>query len=334
MTAILRHELRTLLRGWLVKLWLVAALFGSLVAASSGPQLPADQRIAMFIAPFLVFTWFLIVMVLGLTPVTGARSDSLADGILSRPIARHQFLLGSWGARVVLVLGVFLVTTVPFILWVSLAAQPPGDSPTVLEASQFDVMNAVTVYGTLAAVGVVALVLTFQVSLAFLFGTLLRNLLWAVVVLLLLWYLIIVLVLNEFRMEEFSPLSLSQAIPTLVRQPPPWSAEDVQDTKDAKDAKDAEGAEGAEGAGDAEDAAVVAEGLDALTNLFAPGSQKPAAVESPDSVQSEEAEAESSDSGQSEEYEDFSLAWVLFTYGVLTAGSIGLAILCFGLRDL
>ncbi len=291
MTAILRHELRTLLRGWLVKLWLVAALFGSLIAATSEPQLPAATRIAMIMAPFLVFPWFLFVMVLGLTPVTGARSDSLADGILSRPIARHQFLLGSWGARVALVLGVFLVTTVPFILWVSLAKRPPGDS---------DVMNAVTVYGTLAVVGVVALVLTFQVSLAFLFGTLLRNPLWTIVVLLFLWYMVMNMVLHQFRLEEFSPLSLNQAIPTLVRQPPPWSGEEAQNT---------------------EEAAAVAKSLNALANWFAPGSQRPP-------------RSDDADFYQSEEYEDFSLAWVLFTYGFLTAGSIGLAILCFGLRDL
>ncbi len=292
-TAILRHELRTLLRGWLVKLWLVAALFGSLVAATGEPQLPVATRIAMIMAPFLVFPWFLFVMVLGLTPVTGARSDSLADGILSRPIARYQFLLGSWGARVVLVLGVFLVATVPFVLWVSLAARPPGAS---------DMTSAVTLYGTLASVGVVALVLTFQVSLAFLFGTLLRNPLWTIVVLLFFWYLVMNMVLHQFRLEEFSPLSLNQAIPTLAQQPPPWAGEDAQDAKDAE---------------------AISKTLDAVVNwsFFTPAPQKPA--------RSGEA-----DFYLSEEYEDFSLAWVLFTYGLLTAGSIGLAILCFGMRDL
>ena len=129
------------------------------------------------------------------------------------------------------VLGVFLVATVPFILWVSLAERPideqPASAMAFLGLDQRNARSAVTLYGMAGAVGVVALVLTFQVSLAFLFGTLLRNPLWTVVILLFVW-LLINIVPHRFRIEEFSPLSMSEAVSTLVRQPPPWG-EDSQD---------------------------------------------------------------------------------------------------------
>jgi hypothetical protein len=62
--------------------------------------------------PYLVFPWFLVVMVLGISPVTGSRLDSLSDGILSRPITRYEYLLAAWAARVTAVLAVYLVLKV------------------------------------------------------------------------------------------------------------------------------------------------------------------------------------------------------------------------------
>ena len=300
--AILLHELRTLSRGWLVRLWLLASLFVSLLLASGWREIPAAPLIAQVLFPFLVFPWFLVVMVLGVSPVTGSRVESLADGILSRPIARHQVLLGAWAARVVLVLGVFLVTIMPSILWVSLAERPAAEKPAgatgFLGLGQEEAEGGVTLYGTAAAVGVVALVLTFQVSLAFFLGTVLRNPLWTIVILLFLWYPVNI-VLHQFRLEEFSPLSLSQAVSTLVRQPPPW-LDASQDTQERQ---------------------AVSETLDEFTKWFSSGSQEPAETDAPDFF-------------EPEEYNDFSLAWVLSAYGVLTAASLGLAMLCFGLRDL
>ena len=302
LTAILRHDLRTLLRGWLVRLWVLFALFLSLLVTSGGQENPTALLVAYILFPFLVFPWFLVVMVLGVSPVTGARTESLADGILSRPITRHQFLLGSWAARVVLVLGVFLVATVPFILWVSLAERPieeqPASAMAFLGLDQQNARSAVTLYGTAGAVGVVALVLTFQVSLAFLFGTLLRNPLWTVVILLFVW-LLINIVPHRFRLEEFSPLSMSEAVSTLVRQSPPW----VDDSQDEEKGQ------------------AIAESVNQFTKWFGPTSQESAEAETPSFL-------------ESEDYKDFSLVWVLSAYGVLTAASIGLAMLCFGLRDL
>ena len=302
LTAILLHELRTLARGWLVRLWLLASLFASLLLVAGGHATPAASLIAEVLFPFLVIPWFLVVMVLGVGPVTGSRIESLADGILSRPIARHEFLLGAWAARVVLVLGVFLLATMPSILWISLADRPAiekqAGAAALLGLGEETIEQGVTFYGTAAAVGVVALVLTFQVSLAFLLGIVLRNPLWTIVILLFIWYPVNV-VLHQFRLEEFSPLSLSQAVPTLVKQPPPWAETPVDNQQGQS----------------------VSESVNQFSNWFTPTPQDPPRANGPRFF-------------QRQDYADFSLVRVLSAYGVLTGISLGLAMFSFGLRDL
>ena len=99
----------------------------------------------------------------------------MADGILSRPVTRYEYLLASWGARVVVVLAVYGAVVVPAIAIVASAKRPLPD-------------DGVTLYGVLASLYVVALVLTFLVTLSFLAGTLLRKSLLAAVVLIFLWF--------------------------------------------------------------------------------------------------------------------------------------------------
>ena len=203
--AILHHDMRILQASRLVRLWLGAtALLTLLLTGSNWANFQDGTLIASLLFPYLVFPWFLVVVVLGVTPVSGAQSETLADGILSRPVSRLEYLLATWSARVVLVLGVYLVVTVPAIVLIMLAKRPvPADT--------------VTIYGIATSLGVVGLVLTFLVSLGFLAGTVLRKPLLAVVVLIFIWYPI-GLILSIFSLEEFSPISLNRAISTQLRQ--------------------------------------------------------------------------------------------------------------------
>jgi len=160
--------------------------------------------------------------------------------------------------------------------------------------------DSVTLYGIVASLGVVGLVLTFQVSLAFMVGTVLRIPLFALVVLLGIWYPVNG-VLSAFQVEEFSPISLSQAVPTLLRQT--WSEVEQE----------------------ASDGEVTDEDYAELGNQFA-------AFLSGGTVQPPpKAEGTYFDS---REYDDFSLPRVLLGYGIPTLLSIGLAMFCFGVRDL
>ncbi len=288
--AILRHDLRTLRASRLVRLWLGAtALLTLLLTASNWANFRDGTLIASLLFPYLVFPWFLIVVVLGVTPVSGAQTETLADGILSRPVSRLEYLLATWSARVVLVLGVYLVVTVPSIILIMLAKRPLVAEDTV------------TTYGIVTSLAVVALVLTFLVSLGFLTGTLLRKPLLAVVVLIFVWYPI-GLILSVFSLEEFSPISLNRAISTQLRQP--WRQADAE-ARDNTNPQDAYAF------------------TDQMSNFFNVLSGSPSA---PKAAEPEFFEGQ--------KFEDFSLLRVTLGYALPTLAAVFLAALCFHWRDL
>lgn len=244
--AILWHDLRTLRTSRLVRLWLGAtALLTLLLTASNWANFQDGTLIASLLFPYLVFPWFLVVVVLGVTPVSGAQTETLADGILSRPVSRLEYLIATWSARVVLALGVYLVVTVPAIVLIMLAKRPEVAEDTV------------TIYGIVTSLAVVGLVLTFLVSLGFLAGTLLQKPLLAMVVLIFIWYPI-GLILSIFSLEEFSPISLNRAISTQLRQP--W-----RQTEDKNKANP-------------DDAYVVTDLMSNFSSVFSGGPSKPQAA--------------------------------------------------------
>jgi len=164
--------------------------------------------------------------------------------------------------------------------------------------------DPVTLYGTIASLGLVGLVLTFLVSLGFLLGTMFRGALVAMVVLVFVWCPIN-LVFNTFALEEFSPISLNQRMPKLLRQP--WhgtgTAPDRQ--QPARDEEDDAGAQ------------MVARWL----GLSSGQSPLPSPKQQPQFY-------------QREGFREFSLVRVLLGYGIPTLLSVGLAAVWFSRRDL
>jgi hypothetical protein len=288
--AILRYELGSLWSGWLVRLWLIAAgLFALLWLGANWAQLPSAILISSLMLPFLVFPWFLIVVLLGISPVTGSRLDALADGILSRPITRYEYLLASWAARVVTVLAVFFLVIAPCVVLAVFAKRPPAP-------------DNVTLYGVLCAAALVSLVLTFLVSLGFLAGTLLRRPLVAAVVLIFVWCPINV-TLHTFSLEEFSPISLTQALPALLRTP--WRTEEADPEPQLS----------------SEDAAAMARQAAEFLSLLSGAQPQPPPRRSGDFF----------DRGN---YEDFSFWSVFLGYSIPTLAAVALATWCFCRRDL
>jgi len=274
----------------LVRLWLGATALLTLILLTSSwhnPEFRTAPLIALLLFPYLVLPWSLVVMVLSVSPLSGQRAEAVADGILSRPVARYEYLLASWTARVLVVWGVLLVVVVPAILIATLAQRPPAVRA-----------DTVTLYGTLAALGVVGLVLTFLVSMGFLLGALLRNQLLALVVLVFLWFPVNQ-VLHMFSLEEFSPISLTQALPTLLRQP--W-----RDTAGTS--------------ANGPDMSALARDASGLLGFL--GVQPQAPASRPDFFDRED------------EFDDFRLGRVVLGYGVPTLLAISLATLCFCVRDL
>jgi hypothetical protein len=288
--AILSHELQSLWKSWLVRSWLIAtAVVTFLIVTTNWRNTQTAPLFAQLLFPYLVFPWFLVVLLLGLNPVTGSRLDALSDGILSRPVTRWEYLLASWAARVVVVLGTFLVVIVPAV-WIVAAA----DRPRAPE-------DSVTLYGIVTSLMVVGLVLTFLVSLGFFVGTLLRNALFAAAVLILFW-MPVNLVLHTFSFEEFSPISLNQSLPTLLRTP--WHAEDAVVAQEA----------------DSDDVRAAAEQAANFLNVLA-GGAAPAEGSPPEFY-------------EQGDYEDFSLFRVVMGYGLPTVAAVSLATLLFCWRDL
>lgn len=212
--AILRHDLRSLRGSWLVRIWLGATTFLSLlIVASCWAVVPTTYVIGWLLVPYLVAPWFMVAIVLGADPVSGTRAEALADGILSRPVTRYEYLVGAWMARVVTVVGVYLMVIVPAVVLVYWAKRPGvADDGT-------------TLYGVVASVGVVGLVLTFLVTMGFFLGTLLRRPLLAIVVALFVWFPVN-LILDVYDLQEFSPLSLNRALPELLQKT--WGTETPQ----------------------------------------------------------------------------------------------------------
>jgi hypothetical protein len=286
--AILRHDLRTLTSSWLLRLWLAGTVVLTLLlAAGNWQRLPTSLLTATLQFPYLVFPWFLVVMALGVMPLSGARAEALADGILSRPVTRYEYLLAAWLARVVTVLAVYLVVMIPTLLLVMLVERKVPEDPVAFS-------------GVVATMGLVGLVLVFQVTLAFLLGTVTRSPLVAIVVLLFLWYPVDAL-LDTVKLEELSPISLNRAIPTLLREPPEAADPEVPEALGGKEA-----------------AAHVLEAVEFIKGL---------------SFEAEEP-AEPTLPFFSHEFRDFSLLWVALGYGVPTLAAIALATVCFCVRDL
>lgn len=288
-TALFRHDLRTLSGSWLVRLWLAAtAILTLFLLTANWGQFQTATLIASMLFPYLVFPWFLVAVVLGVAPVSGAQADALADGFLSRPVTRYEYLIAAWAARVFTVVGIFLLVIVPAIVLVVFANRPVAE-------------ETVTLYGILGSLIVVSLVLTLLVSLGFLLGTLLRRPLLAVVVLIFVWFPIN-MILHTFSLEEFSPISLNQAIPTLLRQP--WNETEVESQNPLGD----------------HDAEMVARQAAYVMNFLS----------------GEPAPPPPSKDGFFEQnnYDDFSLGRVLLGYGIPTLAAVALALLSFCSRDL
>ena len=111
-------------------------------------------------------------------------------------------------------------------------------------------------------------------------------------------------ILTTFNLEEFSPTSLAQAVPTLLRQTWSESEADPQDTMSRDEIE-----------------ALSAQAANFMSVLSGAKPQR-VARENPEFL------------SHDEEFEDFSLVRVVLGYGIPTLLAVGLALLVFCMRDL
>jgi len=269
-----------------VRLWLAGSLLLTLLLlVPNWTWMPAPVVTAVVLFPYLVFPWFLVVIVLSIEPVAGGRVEALIDGILSRPVTRYEYLLASWMARVLVVLGGYLTVVVPVLLLICFARRsaPAG---------------MITLWGVLISLGLVGLVLVFQVSLGVCVGTIVRRPLLSVLLLLFVWGPVNA-ILDHFSLEQFSPISLDRALPTLLRRP--WQP-------------------GAEEGPQAPNLSELARQTTDMLNMFAgPTERKPEPRRG---------------FFERKNFDDVALWEVFLGYGIPTLVCLGLAMFVFSYRDL
>jgi ABC-type transport system involved in multi-copper enzyme maturation permease subunit len=113
--AVFQADLGQTLRSWVYRFWVLASALATagflLSRAAPARQLGVLHNASDFLNDLL--HWFVLgsitlIIILTAGSISGERG-SLADSILSRGISRYQYFLGKWHARLVAVLGAFLL---------------------------------------------------------------------------------------------------------------------------------------------------------------------------------------------------------------------------------
>ena len=198
-----------------MRLWLIAASVLQTLIWPFPENRAQHKQSAPFLAslvfPFLVFPWFIVVIFLGITPVTGTRLDRIswptASSVVHHPI--RVLLLACWAARVAVVLAVFSVVIVPATALIVLGgANRPASA------------DVITWYGAISTF----VARRFGVDVPGIprllcRGALVRRPLPAAIVLIFVWFPLTLEPCTSISLEEFSLLNLNQSIPTLLRTP-------------------------------------------------------------------------------------------------------------------
>lgn len=111
--AVFGSDVRQTLSSWIYRLWVllsIAAAVGYLLYRFGAKQqggfvTPAPEMIGDLLT-WVIWGSVTLIIVLTAGTISGERG-SVADSVLSRGISRHQYFLGKWHARLVVILGTF-----------------------------------------------------------------------------------------------------------------------------------------------------------------------------------------------------------------------------------
>jgi hypothetical protein len=113
--AVFQADLQQTLRGWVYRVWVLSSVLGMVgyllyrygVDREAGIVQPASSFICDLLRWSVVGSLALIVA-LACGSISAERGI-VADSVLSRGISRYQYFMGKWHARVVIVIGTFMV---------------------------------------------------------------------------------------------------------------------------------------------------------------------------------------------------------------------------------
>jgi ABC-2 type transport system permease protein len=110
--ALMQADLVSLARSWAVRIWLgLMALPAIVTVPSSTSDSTAPDALAGLLATFpLIWSLFIIINSSG---AVSSESGVVADSILSKSVTRYEYILAKIASRLVMVLGFFLLITLP-----------------------------------------------------------------------------------------------------------------------------------------------------------------------------------------------------------------------------
>jgi ABC-type transport system involved in multi-copper enzyme maturation permease subunit len=112
--AVLQMDMRQMVRSWVFRVWFLTSVIlsvGYLLHRAAIYQTGIIERATNYIAELLQFSLLVgstLVVILTAGTISSERG-TIADSVLSRGISRFQYFMGKWHARLIVILGSFLV---------------------------------------------------------------------------------------------------------------------------------------------------------------------------------------------------------------------------------
>lgn len=185
-------------RSWAVRGWLGLMVLQAIITVpSSTSEVTATDALAGLLGTFpLIWSLFIIVNTSG---AVSSEAGVVADSILSKSVTRYEYILAKMASRLVLVIGAYLLITVP--------------SAYLVYRYGFGDLSAQGVVWGVAAVGMTLVLLT---SLSIALSTLFNRTMVAMIGTWTVWYAAGAIT-ALFKVEFLSPLDIVDALPaTLV----------------------------------------------------------------------------------------------------------------------
>jgi len=203
--AVLQTDLRQTLRSWVYRLWVLMSVLGACgsliyrvgIKEETGIVQTASSQTQNLLRG-LVIAGVGLVALIAVSAISSERS-SVADAVLSRGISRYQYFLAKWHARVLVVVGTFLVM-----------------GTGILCAYHFFLDPDITAMGGLTALLLIAAVLAVVVSWGVTIGALANG---TVIAITTFWLIIYggIIALSLVPKPYPSPERMMEALPYVLR---------------------------------------------------------------------------------------------------------------------
>ncbi len=196
--ALVEADLISLVRSWAVRIWLglMAAQSLFMIAVSTNEGTKADALAGLLGTFPVIWSTFIIINSSG---AVSSETGVVADSILSKAVTRYDYILAKITSRLVMVLGLYLVITIPAAYLISRYGHGP-------------LTRTGTAWGLLLIGMTLLLLTTLSVALSSLFN---RTLV-ALIVAWVLWYAaggIAAL----FQLDYLSPLHIVDKLPDILQ---------------------------------------------------------------------------------------------------------------------